>query len=141
MRQIKFRGKCVEEFHTHHEQTEPGQWIYGYLVDEKTITHKMSEEHGGVGPGIVTAHIEVNPKTVGQFTDILAKGEVYDGTILHFPNMEEYIDVFYNEGAFWVLFENDNEPTLLTQKLIEANYVTVAGNIHDNPELLEEGVS
>jgi len=94
MNHRKYRGRCVEEFHTHHEQTEPGQWIYGYLVDDNHISHTMSEEHGGMGSGIVTAHIEVDPDTVGQCSGLSDdNGDlIYEGDIIE-------LDAFYDEFA------------------------------------------
>lgn len=145
MRTIKFRGRCVEEFHTHHEQTEPGQWIYGYLIDEKTISHRMSEEHGGMGPGIITVHIEVDPETVGQlipFRD-LEEQTMYDGDIINCEILEggrvHGSDVFYRNckiewddlfAGIWI--DGYFKPL---HKVIFLDFEKV-GNVHDNPELI-----
>lgn len=79
----------------------------------------------------------VYPDTVGQFTGMLDKNghEIYEGDIVrHDENSECFVVVYdapefcYKDNSFGFRF------MVYTSELI-----TVVGNIHDNPELIEEG--
>ena len=58
--------------------------------------------------------------------------DIYEGDYLLVPEMHQKLEVFYTDGGFNVLFEDDDERTALTQGLINANYMTVEGNIYAN---------
>lgn len=143
-RKIKFRGICNEEIHTHHEATEIGEWIEGYLVSPNTIRTTMSEEHGGVGSGIVHVDVEVLPETVSQYIGLKDKKgtEVYDGSI--YKNHENGLIGLI---SFQPSLGGDIPWTTEKKKSDLYNYIPfheldltdfeVIGNIHDNPDLLK----
>lgn len=67
----KFKGKSIEEYHTHHEVIEEGEMVEGYYYFSRTrnqhiILTRMSQECGGIGSGIVEVEIAVDPSTVEQ---------------------------------------------------------------------------
>ena len=62
---------------------------------------------------------------------------IYEGDILFFPELNKYADVFYDDASFQFLLPGDDESTVLTEQVLDANYVEVAGNIYENPELLK----
>lgn len=58
---------------------------------------------------------------------------IYEGDYLYFPEANQYLDVFWQDGAFRVLFSRDDEAIVLTEKLLKANPGTkVAGNIYEH---------
>lgn len=127
-RAIKFRGKRAEN----------GEWCYGSLLvwpdGECTILEKSDNSN-------VMWKREIDPDTVGQFTGVHdCKGrEIYEGDILFMGRdngKKIYNEVGIKYGCFGYIGE-------VTGKLIPfCNYdVTenIAGNVHDNHELLEGG--
>ncbi len=129
MREIKFRGKMVED----------NEWIFGYYVLTHDSHRIIYEDYEGF-----YCEDEVIKESVGQYTGLLDKKyrEIYEGDIVTFGSWDEDIEeewchtpalVEYkqNEAAFY-LTRSCNIP-LAHQKDIE-----VIGNIYENPELLEE---
>ena len=111
-REIKFRGKRIDT----------GKWVYGYLADESYINDINTVD---------LSSVEVDPDTVGQYTGLKDRNgkEIYEGDIVRHIN--GFIDeVKYRYGGFHpidkILWE------------VQKNLVEVIGNIHDNPELLED---
>ena len=119
MREIKFRGFGKDEKGKH--------WIYGNLLDEKLI--------GLVAIQDEKCHVwEVDPETVGQYTGMLdCNGkEIYEGDIVS-SDFWRGIICMYN--ACWCAI-NESRGDILS--LFDwRGKLSVIGNIHDNPELLE----
>ncbi|MBR4934468.1 MAG: hypothetical protein IKZ01_01205 [Anaerotignum sp.] len=127
MREILFRGKDAES----------GFWCYGDLsFDREGNPHIRFWAHSGY---LVR---EVDPETVGQFTGFYDKGSkrIFEGDILRSRYDEDNPDdVSYElvqwEGNGWYSGKWNIEDDLRQDMLSE--YSELAGNIHDNPELME----
>ena len=155
MREILFRGKRVDD----------GEWFEGYYAKVNNyLTEK--EEHIILPldttlypPSILYSHTDishyevVDPKTVGQFTSLIDKNgnKVFEGDILAYrleDSENETIDgvVKYGEfncsccdGVYGWYIEGGNIRALDMRKCYDDDErLYVIGNIHDNPELLEE---
>lgn len=85
--------------------------------------------------------IEVIPETVGQYTGLNDKNgnKIFEGDTLKFINSDNetsYYDVVYSEtDCRWIIRQNGIYEDVL-DKFVE-RYMTVVGNIYDNPKLLE----
>ncbi len=122
MRQIKFRGK----------QKNSKIWFYGgYVAGSYDMSHNpKTYKHYIITDAM--AIIEVDPDSVGQYTDLKDKNgmEIFEGDIvteLGYAKKVEWSD----EGAGWVFMVIDE---------YKDNYsasIEVIGNIYDNPELLK----
>lgn len=136
MREILFRGKDYE-----------GYWYEGNLVN---VRNAKSEEES---PQIVVSYDndtfdwiqEVIPETIGQFTGLLDKNgnRIFEGDVLSI--YDQYNDVWTQKGAKvvfsynyvggWVLESSQQKHLNIGTR---TKYVQIIGNIHDNPELLED---
>ena len=119
MREILFRGKRIDN----------GEWIYGYF--SKHTTGKTFIRPSGKN---CQYSAEVLPETVGQYTGLTDKNgtKIFEGDILNVNN--EYIGVVgYAAGAFGAKY-TDGKGAIYLCYVNE--YSEVIGNIHDNPELL-----
>lgn len=120
-REIVFRGK----------RTDTGEWVYGYLADESYINDINT---------IDLSSIEVDPDTVGQYTGLKDRDgkEIYEGDIIvqrGYSGMRPML-VQFESGAF-VTGSHKGSSTPKRPMLIQSRCKMI-GNIHDNPELLEE---
>lgn len=131
----KFRGKTIK-----------GIWVSGFV---SVVTDKRA----GVEPGTYISNsvgvpfaYEVIPETVGQSTGLKDKNgvEVFEGDIVAVENHPFQkkknsvvgIDIEGNYEIGW----NDYDMTWCAGSLLLARlkpYVTVKGNIYENPDLLE----
>jgi len=131
MRTIKFRGKRVGDL----------EWLVGDLIHtEQDDPEQVSMNYWDEVDGWM--NYPVHHDTVGQFTGVLDKNgeEIYEGDIVEMWQGEAHHRtgiVCFVEGKYcyvvgrgvYSFFPNDEDIDEL---------VTVIGNIHDNPELLEE---
>lgn len=128
-RQIKFRGK--ENFKSKYF---PAKWYEGGLMidgDDAWLCVKKENE------GIVS--IKVDPDTVGQFTGMLDSNgkEIYEGDIL--SDGEVKYEVWYSEDRAGFIAEMRDPQNDLVDYLggyDTERMMTVIGNLHDNPDLL-----
>ena len=135
MREILFRGKSVND----------GNWVEGSLVvttiepaDDTPIKHYHIENMTiGVFPdGFQSGLSEtVNPNTVGQFTGLTDKNgkKIFDGDIVKKVG-DKCVVKWDEECANFIII---GAMTRLDFSLFFAKHLEVIGNIHDNPELLE----
>ena len=146
MREILFRGKRVDS----------GEWVQGCLVfieasNVKTTDGKINKSVCCITKPYFPFEITVNdadnldlalyriiPETVGQYTGLTDKNgkKIFEGDIVDILTENGEIGVIaYNDGGF--LVEADTF-CVTFQDNINGTDVEIIGNIHDNPELLEE---
>lgn len=131
-RVVKFRGK-----------TQDGKWVYGDLI------HSGSDEIAILefDAPCLEAVTDVVPESVGQFTGLHDKNgkEIYEGDVitqlLVFQNGERYD---YSTRIGQVVFDKLWCFVMLSKSRLYHLFgdgVTqeVIGNIHDNPNLLNDG--
>jgi len=132
MREILFRGKRVDN----------GEWEYGSLVIQNgehiSKTEVASDEYYIFGKR--GEHCLINPSTVGQYTGLTDKNgkKIFDGNIIQSLETKEtaVVQWFPEHSAFIVWCKSSNELGFLYE--CTKSNIEVIGNIHDNPELLEE---
>ena len=138
MREILFRGKRVDN----------GEWVEGLLVFKNEIrvftTHKWYDE-GEEGEYDTTEDLRVIPETVGQYTGLTDKNgkKIFERDIVEFTDKYtrkkgraeivfeafkwKYSGCYYGGNPIvWLCIDDGS---------IEFEII---GNIHDNPELLEQ---
>ena len=138
MREILFRGKRVDN----------GEWFFGNLDLRQfggsfyaCIIHQLSMWK--------TTKFEVIPETVGEYTGLTDKNgkKIFEGDILQDKfGQIKIVDYSDEWGAFRTCFVRAlNEEGKIVATVGGASFVgtiwrkyEVIGNIHDNPELLEE---
>lgn len=120
-REIKFRGK----------DALTGKWVFGDLAHNKKVTGD-----GRLEGRTMVGGYEVAPDTVGQFTGLHdANGkEIYEGDIMREGFTGYTFQVVYDAPEF-CFKANDYGYRFLNR----VENFEVAGNIHDNPELLKGG--
>lgn len=128
MREILFRGKL----------TDDSKWVYGCLLDKiyGAVPAIMSEQSVDDAFNLEFEYNHVKEKTVGQYTGMKDKNgkQIFEGDILKFSDCGIYpvwwdAD-FFTFGSCWF---SDFDPLYKYDR----NKIEVIGNIHDNPELLE----
>ena len=132
MRDILFRGK----------RKDNGEWIEGYYAKAKD--YLSDEEVHVIFPLDLTlfprnkfcSYVEILPETVGAFTEIYDRNgnKIFEGDIIRYGYDEAHFVVCYKGGAFRMLNYADG----CSSAIWPAYAWMILGNIHDNPELLEE---
>lgn len=164
-REIKFRGKGIEEY-------DKDKWYYGsyfiyneinyFCLDDGSRTKEINEKiknnikHKIIfevqGDWNMENHIQladVKPETVGQYTGIDDKNgkEIYEGDIVLLdcyyyeePAFDGEFKVIYDDiNGMWLLVDLENKDRGVAFGEIRNYYkaeIEVIGNIYDNPELL-----
>ena len=132
-RTIKFRGKRLDN----------GEWVYGDL--EYNRAKNIARIHTYDEDGEYLIQHSVDPATVGQFTGLLDKNgkEIYEGDILMLGSSDAGIcEVKWNESqlAFCIRFYYERNLGIrpLGAWALDGKNIAILGNIHDNPEPLNE---
>ena len=132
MREILFRGK----------RKDGGIWLFGDL-------RQWSETRKGICDYELKSTSEVDPETVGQFTGLTDKNgkKIFDGDIVVYDNTpynaygHRVIGVIVWHKWAWRFkykeYGSTYHYTVGTEDFFGAKS-EVIGNIHDNPELLED---
>ena len=138
MREILFRGK-----------DQDGGWSYGFYA--RAVDLHSIEKWDPFRREMV--YTPVIPETVGQYTGLDDKNgkKIFEGDIVRvekrneeqiFPDSEPFTGVVVKEGVLWLIKSERGDFDLHYSLNIFIHYRkgTVIGNIHDNPELLEERI-
>ena len=141
MREILFRGKRCDN----------GEWVQGFYVRADHHWHKNGIHKDWIALGAsanggwfaLHNKYAVKSETVGQFTGLTDKTgkKIFEGDIVEWflPEVSEYPSmayIEYDEESFaWRVCWQKYDPDWLEG--LNKEYISVIGNIHDNPELLE----
>ena len=132
MREILFRGKRIDN----------GEWVEGYYVPIGKY-HYILTGRLELVPYLGFEHFLVNPETVGRFTGLTDRNgvKIFEGDIIEFnhPYNGKSIHAVVQDGCGWNLSNFyascfDCPGCAFSEG---TKYMTVVGNIYDNPELLE----
>ena len=143
MREILFRGK----------RKDNGKWVEGAFLHLNVGRDFICDGTVWIGT-LQPVKYEVDPETVGQFTGLTDKNgkKIFEGDIVRYVNPDEDVitgRVSYGEHSYsgthevgfyvewqkpeWAMYLRDDLGFWTNFREIE-----VIGNIHDNPELLED---
>lgn len=149
MREFLFRGK----------RTDNGEWIKGGIYVQKADDVKDETVYiiGGSLNDVGCAY-PVEPESVGQYTGLTDKKgkKIFAGDIIKFhkyrgePNWVGIVEYEYclyvAKGEMPLSYEKPRDGDAIRGKFetqlssIDTSTIEVIGNIHDNSELLKEGV-
>ncbi len=141
MREIKFRGKRADN----------GNWVYGNYIEKIDPTKKEPTFWASLIHDKALTAVEVDPKTVGQFTGLHDKNgnPIYEkDKVILFSKKTKAVyfnkdtgtqlvfTVLYKDACFW-LYSEDVDYWFMPLRMIEDVEVDieVIGNVFDNPEL------
>ena len=138
MREILFRGKRIDN----------GEWVYGAYQPpiewggrKWDVSIASAAEYGWL------EDILVIPETVGQFTGLIDKNgkRIFEGDIVEghchsaWSHSLQRCDIAYGRDGFEARNHIDGLGSgYYTYRVQFSKDVVVIGNIHDNPELLED---
>ena len=138
MREILFRAKAAHTID--HEWIEGCVVVKPYESPELRVMMVVSIElEDG---SFVTGGETVIPETVGQFTGLTDKNgkKVFEGDICRVsrPCVLAYGQITFQNGCFWFVDEGPGGMLRLCDVKMNGFEIEVVGNIHDNPELLDQ---
>ena len=120
MREILFRGKCKTD----------NEWLYGFPYVTRKNAVKINwycSEFGSMRTD------EVDPETVEQYTGLTDKNgvRIFEGDIVDYISS----DVIGNPKTGTIIVEDMTDYDTMIY-LNHSEELQIIGNIHDNPELL-----
>lgn len=132
MREILFRGKRLDDC----------AWVFGYYIGPVGIdnSHEICDIDDSTG-----TRSDVDPKTVGQYTGLKDKNgtKIFEGDIVDCwsEGVNAKGTVQQRKDGLWIIYPNWQKTIMWGLCPDEYCHTTVEviGNIHDNPELLNEG--
>ena len=125
MREIKFRGRsCLS-----------GEWVYGDLIHRQIWGEALLVIRVQDDGFYEMLEYKVIPETVGQYTGLKDMNgmEVYEGDVVEM-HIGEHRSGIYEWQSTHILFDLRFD----LESISHAESIEVVGNVHDNPELLEE---
>ena len=140
-REILFRGKNID-----------GEWVYGSPVRFRDISRAVyaSIIPYEQGQHWISQNTLVDPETVGQYTGLTVENgqKLFEGDIVRIKGNPDYPDyacvdyialIAFIDGGFCAIDGTIEEHAFRRYNLARMDFdIEVIGNIHDNPELLEE---
>ena len=142
MRKILFKAKHINDHGwvygdliRNDNKYYPVTFIGGIIFSRDKYTNELSLDGHWLS--------EVDPETVGQYTGLTDKNgkKIFEGDIVRYRKNQGVIN--YHDCCFCIrLIEKDwmrrSNPAMDIVENEYPNEIEVIGNIHDNPELLEE---
>ena len=129
MREILFRGKL----------TDDSKWVYGCLLDKiyGAVPAIMSEQSVDDAFNLEFEYDHVQEKTVGQYTGMKDKNgnRIFEGDICKVGNL--IYKVVFEYSCWWFKILSNKVYCCPAFNSHCGEHCEIIGNIHDNPELLE----
>lgn len=129
MREILFRGK----------RPDNGEWVYGDLLRNPIDDGIVIVDFGTIN----YFHEIVDPTTVGQYTGLTDKNgnKIFEGDIIEVTSCDYHslgkkitCEIVYDRGCFWAKRTDAPEIKSSLSSAELQHTVAIIGNIHDNPE-------
>lgn len=135
MREILFRGKRIDN----------GEWVEGYYIGEQKMVEKKA--HWILDKNDIFGRFHyrsIDPNTLGQYTGLTDKNgkKIFEGDILKYSYHPPVIVVWHSGG--WYFTDEDDlsrphsDDFIDNWGIYDKEQLEIIGNIHDNPELLED---
>lgn len=141
MREILFRGKRIDN----------GEWVEGSLINDGSgrcfIAAHPSLAFGPTSKDEINGEtlwgfypfFEIDQRTIGQYIGFTANGKrIFDGDILDYFGISYVVSWSKELLTYIVTSVNNKKDYLFYLNKSNTDKVYVIGNIHDNPELLED---
>ena len=134
MREKLFRGKRIDN----------GEWVYGFYFcmyhddDRKHLHHFIIPLNVSIPKDrpIGEIQVEVDPDSIGEYTGEHDKNgkEIFEGDILTNKYAQHNAICVFKKSAFGAQFPDE----FFTLARLCGCHFEKVGNLHDNPELLED---
>lgn len=125
MRELKFRA-WIKNYNCYAD-------VLGFEQDRLFVQFQSGEraQH--------RLYVPIEDCVLEQYTSLKDKNgkEIYEGDVVNIQGIKYYVD--FEHGGFW--FNNDNRKWKANRPFThfqEINDTEVVGNVHENPDLLEE---
>jgi len=139
MREILFRGKRISD----------GKWVYGAFSEYDVSMDERGEITVYRDPCIIDYSDElrwneVDPETVGQYTGLTDKNDrkIFEGDVIECwsEGVKARGTVQQTIGGLWIIYPAWQKRIQwgLCPRADGSTDVEIIGNIHDNPEMMEE---
>ena len=127
MREILFRGKSADD----------GEWVEGWFFGAECTTSIIDHNHY-LWP--------ITPETVGEYTGLQDKNDkkIFEGDVVLYKigplDLGTRYPVYFSgeRGGYFPFARGDGCGCCEDETVWHPEWCEVIGNIHDNPELLED---